>query len=127
MKMCIQSVNGAIEQGIKELKKKMARALPNAAKLERGPGRPVRGGGSRPTQLPAPPLPGGANARDSYNQKQRRGRWNQRQRHLAFEWISCRAKAILQNRMKSDQRSVNAAWRHAVEAWLSDQALVEVH
>jgi hypothetical protein len=29
--------------------------------------------------------------------------------------------------MKSDQRSVQAAWRNAVEAWLSDQALIEVH
>jgi hypothetical protein len=29
--------------------------------------------------------------------------------------------------MKTDQRSVQAAWRHAVEAWLSDQALIEVH
>jgi hypothetical protein len=28
--------------------------------------------------------------------------------------------------MKSDQRSVNGAWRRAVEAWLSDQALIEV-
>jgi hypothetical protein len=29
--------------------------------------------------------------------------------------------------MKSDQRSVNAAWLRTVEAWLSDQALIEVH
>ena len=56
-----------------------------------------------------------------------RARWNQRQRHQAFEWISCHAKAILRTRMKSDQRSVHAARRHAVEAWLSDQALIEVH
>ena len=56
-----------------------------------------------------------------------RRRWNQRQRHQAFEWISCHAKAILRTRMKSDQRSVHAARRHAVEAWLSDQALIEVH
>ena len=70
---------------------------------------------------------GGANAKDIYSRKQRRGRWNQRQRHQAFEWISSRAKAILQTTMKTDQRSVNAAWRHAVEAWLSDQALIEVH
>ena len=69
----------------------------------------------------------GLNAKDIYSQKQRRGRWNQRQRHQAFEWISCHAKAILETRMKADQRSVNAAWRHAVEAWLCDQALIEVH
>jgi hypothetical protein len=29
--------------------------------------------------------------------------------------------------MKADQRCVQAAWRHAVEAWLSDQAPIEVH
>ena len=46
---------------------------------------------------------------------------------LAFEWIRSRAKAMLQTTMKTDQRSVNAAWRHAVEAWLCDQALIEVH
>jgi hypothetical protein len=28
--------------------------------------------------------------------------------------------------MKSDQRSVNGAWRRAVEAWLSEQALIKV-
>jgi len=44
---------------------------------------------------------GGFNAKDIYRQKQRRGRWNQRQRHQAFEWISRRAKAILETRMKS--------------------------
>jgi hypothetical protein len=70
---------------------------------------------------------GGLNAKDIYRQKQRRGRWNQRQCHEAFEWISSRAKAILERRMKSDQRSIQAAWRDAVEAWLSDQALIEVH
>jgi hypothetical protein len=34
---------------------------------------------------------GGLNAKDIYRQKQRRGRWNHRQRHQAFEWISCHA------------------------------------
>jgi hypothetical protein len=29
--------------------------------------------------------------------------------------------------MKTDQRNVQAASRHVVEAWLSDEALVEVH
>lgn len=33
----------------------------------------------------------------------------------------------MQDRMKADQRSVHAAWRNAVEAWLSDQALIEVY
>ena len=119
--------NGAIEQGIKELKKEVARALPvpeswNVAQV--GPF--VAVAAAQRNYQPRRCL-GGLNAKDIYNQKQRRGRWNQRQRHQAFEWISSRAKAILQTRMKSDQRSVQAAWRHAVEAWLSDQALIEVH
>ncbi len=119
--------NGAIEQGIKELKKEMARALPvpeswNVAQV--GPF--VAVAAAQRNYQPRRCL-GGLNAKDIYNRKQQRGRWNQRQRHQAFEWISSRAKAILQTRMKSDQRSVNAAWRHAVEAWLSDQALIEVH
>jgi len=69
---------------------------------------------------------GGANASDRYAQRQRRGRWNKRQRHQAFEWIYTRAITILQNSMKVDQRSFGAAWRHAVEAGLDDQALIEV-
>ena len=40
---------------------------------------------------------------------QRSGRSDQRQRHQALDWIGSRAKAILQNRMKTDQRSVQAA------------------
>jgi hypothetical protein len=119
--------NGAIEQGIKELKKEVARALPvpeswNVAQV--GPF--VAVAAAQRNYQPRRCL-GGLNAKDIYSQKPRRGRWNQRQRHQAFEWISSRAKAILETRMKSDQRSVQAAWRHAVEAWLSDQALIEVH
>ena len=70
---------------------------------------------------------GRSNAKDIYNQKQRRVYWNQRQCHLAFEWISSRAKAILENRMKTDQDSVYAASRHAADARLSDHALSEIH
>jgi transposase InsO family protein len=119
--------NGAIEQGIKELKKEVARALPvpeswNVAQV--GPF--VAVAAAQRNYQPRRCLDG-LNAKDIYSQKQRRGRWNQRQRHQAFEWISHRAKAILETRMKTDQRSVHAAWRHAVEAWLSDQALIEVH
>jgi hypothetical protein len=119
--------NGAIEQGIKELKKEMARALPvpkswNVAQISPF----VAVAAAQRNYQPRRCL-GGANARDIYRQKQRRGRWNQRQRHHAFEWISNHAKAIIENRMKTDQRSVDAAWRHAVEAWLCDQALIEVH
>jgi hypothetical protein len=119
--------NGAIEQGIRELKDEVRRALPVPESWTVGQVAPfVAVAAAKRNYQPRRCL-GGANAQDIYRQKQRRGRWNQRQRHQAFEWISARAKAILENRMKTDQRSAQAAWRHAVEAWLCDQALIEVH
>jgi hypothetical protein len=36
-------------------------------------------------------------------------------------------KTKLEKMMKTAQSSAQASWRHAVEAWLSDQALIEVH
>jgi hypothetical protein len=119
--------NGAIEQGIKELKKEVARALPVPESWNVAQVGPFVAVAAAQRNYQSRRCLGGLNAKDIYRQKQRRGRWNQRQRHQAFEWISSRAKAILETRMKSDQRSVQAAWRHAVGAWLSDQALIEVH
>jgi len=45
---------------------------------------------------------------------------------LGFEWISRHAGAILEDRMKSDQRSVRGPGRYAGEAGLCDQARVEI-
>ena len=72
--------NGAIEQGIKELKQEMARALPvpdswNVAQV----GSFVAVAAAQRNYQPRRCL-GGANAKDIYSRKQRRGRWNQRQR-----------------------------------------------
>jgi len=119
--------NGAIEQGIKELKTEMARALPVPESWNVVQVGPFVAVAAAQRNYQTRRCLGGLNAKDIYNRKQRRGRWNQRQRHQAFDWISSQAKAILETRMNSDQRSVQAAWRHAVEAWLSDQALIEVH
>jgi hypothetical protein len=119
--------NGAIEQGIRELKDEVRRALPVPESWNVEQVAPfVAVAAAKRNYQPRRCL-GGANAQDIYRERKRRGRWNKRQRHQAFEWITRRAKAILENRMKTDQRSVQTAWRHAVEAWLCDQALVEVH
>ena len=119
--------NGAIEQGISEIKKELARTLPvpeswNVAQV----GAFVAVAAAQRNYQPRRCL-GGANAKDIYSRKNRRGHWQRRERHEAFEWISDRAKAILQTNVKTDRRSVAAAWRYAVEAWLCDQALIEIY
>ena len=121
------SYNGGIEKGIRELKERLERELPvpeswNLTQV----GAFVAVAAAEENYKPRRCL-GGATAKEVYSQKQSRGHWSQRQRHEAFAWTSARAKVILQQNMKTDQRSVNAAWRHAVEAWLCDQALIEVH
>lgn len=118
--------NGAIEQGIRELKDEVRRALPVPESWSLPQVAPfVAVAAAKRNYVPRRCL-GGANASDRYGQRQRRGRWNKRQRHEAFEWIYTHARAIVLNTMKVDRRSVGAAWRHAVEAWLDDQALIEV-
>ena len=119
--------NGAIEKGIREIKERLKRELPvpeswNVTQV----GAYVAVAAAEENYKSRRSL-GGATAREVYSQKQKRSHWSQRQRHEAFAWTSARAKAILKENMKTDQRSVDAAWRRAVEAWLCDQALIEVH
>jgi hypothetical protein len=119
--------NGGIENGIRELKDEVRRTLPVPQNWNVAEAAPFVAVAAAKRNYQSRRCLGGANAQDIYRQKSRRGHWNQRQRHAAFEWISTRAKAIIENRMKIDRHSVQAAWRHAVEAWLSDQALVDLH
>jgi len=93
--------NGAIEQGIGEIKKEMARALPvpeswNVAQV----GAFVAVAAAQRNYQPRRCL-GGANAKDIYSRKHRRGHWQKRERHEAFGWISDRAKAILQTNVNT--------------------------
>ncbi len=119
--------NGAIEKGIRELKERLERDLPvpqswNVAQV----GSFVEVEAALENFKHRRSL-GGATAKEVYDKKPKRGHWSKRKRHDVFTSTSARAKAILKQKMKTDQRSVDAAWRHAVEAWLCDQALIEVH
>ncbi len=118
--------NGAIEQAIRELKKDMVQALPVPQSWDPAQVSLFLAVLTAKANHRSRKCLGGQTAQHLYGQKQRRGCWNQRQRHQAFEWIRSHAKARLENKAKGDQRSTNAAWRHAVEAWLSDQALIAV-
>ena len=97
--------NGAIEQGIKELKQEMARALPvpdswNVAQV----GSFVAVAAAQRNYQPRRCL-GGANAKDIYNRKQRRGRRNPWPGSLALPARPC---LILKTRPASRQ----SAWGH---------------
>jgi hypothetical protein len=86
--------NGAIEQGIKELKKEVARALPVPESWNVAQVGPFVAVAAAQRNYQSRRCLGGLNAKDIYRQKQRRGRWNQRQRHQAFEWISSRGSLV---------------------------------
>jgi hypothetical protein len=121
------SYNGGVEKGIRELKERLKRELPVPESWDvTQVGAFVAVAAAEENHKPRRCL-GGATAREVYGKKQERHRWSQRERHEAFVSTTARAKAILETTMKTDQRSVDTAWRLAVEAWLCDQALIEVH
>ena len=52
--------------------------------------------------------------------------YSRRDRLATFEWIRVHAIDRISQLEKIDQRSVNAAWRHAAESWLRCQGLIVV-
>jgi hypothetical protein len=55
-----------------------------------------------------------------------RHRFNRQARHTILALITVRAKDSIRKLERKDQRSFNAAWRHAAEAWLVCQGLITV-
>ncbi len=119
--------NGAIEKGIRELKERLKTEVKTPERWDVVQvGAYVAVAAERENYKRRRSL-GGLSAKEVYDKKPNRGHWSQRKRHDAFASTSARAMAIVKENMKTDQRSVDAAWRRAVEAWLCDQALIEVH
>lgn len=119
--------NGAIEKGIRELKTRLAGMLNVPERWDLAQvGAFVSVAAEQENYKPRRCL-GGLSAKEVYRKKKENGRWSQRQRHEVLAWTKARAKVIMQEKMKSDRRSADAAWRLAVEAWLGDQALIVVH
>ena len=119
--------NGAIEKGIRELKTRLSGILnvPERWDLNQV-GAFVSVAAEQENYKPRRCL-GGLSAKEVYRKKRENGRWSQRQRHEVLAWTKVRAKCIMQEMMKSNRRSADAAWRLAVESWLGDQALIVVH
>ncbi len=68
---------------------------------------------------------GGQSAAQAYHQ-QPRARFDKRERHIIFEWIKIRSDVIMQQMDKADHRSLDAAWRHAMETGLRCQNLISL-
>jgi transposase InsO family protein len=117
--------NGAVEKGIREMKEALGECLPQAVKWQPEEIRPYilavhHALNCRPRRSLQ-----GHTACEAYRHLPRH-RYKQRQRHATFGWIRIRANDSIQQLEKIDHRSLNAAWRHAAEAWLRCQGLITV-
>jgi len=65
----------------------------------------------------------GQTACEAYTHQPRR-RFSPRARHTIFALIRVRAQDSISHMERKDQRSLSAAWRHAVETWLVCQGLM---
>jgi transposase len=116
--------NGAIEKGIREMKETLNDCLPGAPET-------WVPDAITPYALAAVhlrncrsrrSLAGHTPAESYYHQS--RSRFGKRERHATFEWIKNRSNATIKQMEKLNQRSINAAWRHAAESWLRCQGLI---
>jgi len=117
--------NGAVEKGIREMKEALGQCLPQAVCWQPKQIRPYilavhHALNCRPRRSLQ-----GHTACEAY-QHQPRHRYNRRHRLATFGWIRIRANDSIEQMEKIDQRSLNAAWRHAAETWLRCQGLITV-
>ncbi|HEY1792917.1 MAG TPA: hypothetical protein VGG34_08355 [Opitutaceae bacterium] len=117
--------NGAVEKGIREMKEALGECLPQAAKWQPDQIRPYIMAVHHILNCRPRRSLHGHTACEAY-QHLPRHRYKQRQRHATFEWIRIRANDSIKQLEKIDHRSLNAAWRHAAEAWLRCQGLITI-
>jgi len=117
--------NGSIEKGIREMKEALGECLPQAIRWQPEEIRPYilavhHALNCRPRRSLQ-----GHTACEAYQHQPRR-RYRRRERLATFGWIRVHANDRIQQLEKIDQRSLNAAWRHAAETWLRCQGLITV-
>ena len=117
--------NGAVEKGIRDLKDALGECLPQAQRWQPAQLRPYLLAVHHALNCRRRRSLHGQTACEAYAHRPRH-RFNQRARHTVLALISLRAKASISQLERMDQRSVDAAWRHAVEAWLVCQGLITV-
>jgi transposase InsO family protein len=117
--------NGSIEKGIREMKTALGECLPQAVTWQPEAIRPYILAVHHELNCRPRRSLQGHTACEAYRHLPRH-RYKQRQRHAIFGWIRIRANDSIQQLEKIDHRSLNAAWRHAAEAWLRCQGLITV-
>ena len=117
--------NGAIENGIGQLKAALAPQLPQASRWDPSALAPyILAVQTELNSRPRRVLRGHSACEAYYGQP--RLRYSKRQRLSTFEWIQRHAMDRLSHLDKVDHRSALAAWRLAAETWLRCQGLITV-
>jgi len=117
--------NGAIENGIRQIKTVLGECLPQPNRWDPPAIAPyLLAVQHRLNCQPRRSLHGHSACEVYYNQP--RSHYSQRDRLAIFEWIRIHAIDRINQLEKIDQRSILAAWRAAVETWLRCQGLITV-
>lgn len=117
--------NGSIERGIREMKEALGECLPQAVRWKPAELRPYILAVHHALNCKPRRSLRGHTACEAYQHQPRR-RHNRRARLATFGWIRIHANDRIQQLETIDHRSLNAAWRHAAEAWLRCQGLITV-
>ncbi len=117
--------NGAVEKGIRDMKAALGECLPRARRWQPTQLRPYIQAVHHDLNCRRRRVLLGRSACETYHHRARRT-FSRRSRHAIFALICIRAKDNVSKLERLDQRSLNAAWRHAAEAWLVCQGLITV-
>jgi hypothetical protein len=117
--------NGAIENGIRQMKAALGDCLPQPNRWDPPAIAPyLIAVQHRLNCQPRRSLRGHSACEVYYHQP--RSHYSQRERLAIFEWIRIHAIARINQLEKIDQRRILAAWRDAVETWLRCRGLITV-
>lgn len=117
--------NGAIEKGIRDFQAALGECLPRACRWQPAQLRPYLIAVTHALNCRRRRSLNGQTACEAYAHRPRH-RFSRRARQAIFALISLAAKASIEQLERMDHRSIDAAWRHAVEAWLVCQGLITV-
>ncbi len=117
--------NGAVEKGIRDLQTALGECLPPAQRWRPAQLRPYLLAVQHALNCRRRRSLHGQTACEAYAHRLRH-RFNQRARQTTFALISNHAKNTISQLERKDQRRIDAAWRHAVQAWLVDHGLITV-
>ena len=117
--------NGAIENGIGQLKRHTVKLVPSVTVLTPEEARPLFRYIVTKCNFAPRRSTGYQTAAKVYTQRPK-PKWNRRQRQKIFAWIGARAKRMLSAMEKPNRCDLRRAWRRSAESWLRGQGLITV-